>query len=186
MSSQNNVETVKCRYCYADIDKRAKICPFCRKKQKKSKVGAVIFLIFLLIVAAVVGVIGAGTYSRYKLTEHSRTMSADEFKDQCKVVTYDELMRSEDALKGQDVTLKGTILQVVGENTYRLAIDKPGESFSADAVLIRIPSNSDRIIEDDVMIIYGTSMGFESYTGLLGQSVTVPYIYVAYYDTIIK
>ncbi len=36
------------------------------------------------------------------------------------------------------------------------------------------------------MIIYGTSMGFESYTGLLGQSVTVPYIYVAYYDTIIK
>lgn len=179
--SNRKRDMVECRHCYAQIDKRAKICPYCRKPQKKSHIVAIIFMIILLVIAAVLAVIVLKLYSRHKLMENSRTMDETEYKQYCKEVTYDDLMRDEDAMKGQDVTFTGEIIQAAGRYTYRLAIDNPDKLINADAVLLRVVSE-EKIIEGDRITVYGTSVGFTSYTGVLGNTVTVPYIYVAYYD----
>ena len=177
---------VKCRHCYAKIDKRAKICPYCRKKQKKSKVIYIILLIILIFIALVLGAVALTLYNRHKLTDRARTLPHDEFVAGCKEVTYEDMMRSDDGMKGQDVTFRGEIIQVAGNDLYRLAVKKPDELYSSDAVLLTITGNSEKIIENDEMIVYGTSMGMESYQGLMGQTVTVPHIYVAYYVSIVK
>ena len=113
-------------------------------------------------------------------------MPEDEFRESCSVVTYDQLMRDENGLKGQDVSFQGEILQDAGNNLYRLGIDDPEAFISTDAVLLTIPGNTSKLIEGDEILIYGTSLGMKSYEGLMGQTVTVPYIYVAYYDRIIN
>ncbi len=177
---------VECRHCYAKIDKRAKVCPYCRKKQKKSKAFGIIFLIVLILIAVVLGLYVMRLYSKHKLTERARTLPRNDFVEGCQEVTYEELMRSDDAMKGQDVTFRGEIIQVAGNDIYRLAIQKPDELFSSDAVILTISGNTGKIIENDEMIVYGTSMGMQSYQGLMGQTVTVPHIYVAYYDSIVK
>ena len=38
-----------CKYCLSEIDKRAKICPVCRKRQKQFRIGVVLFGVLLII-----------------------------------------------------------------------------------------------------------------------------------------
>lgn len=44
----------KCKYCQQDIDKKAKICPHCRKKQSKFPKWIIILLAFIVIIAVAV------------------------------------------------------------------------------------------------------------------------------------
>ena len=58
-----------------------------------------------------------------------------------------------------------------GLNTvYRVRIN------SSDVVLVRYISTSGdgRILEDDRVIVYGTSQGVETYESTLGGSITIP------------
>lgn len=47
----------KCKYCKSEIDKKAKVCPFCRKKQKKHHFFGIAFI--LIIIIAIGGVIAS-------------------------------------------------------------------------------------------------------------------------------
>ncbi|MCI8669221.1 MAG: DUF5067 domain-containing protein [Lachnospiraceae bacterium] len=48
-------QTKKCKYCKSEIDKKAKVCPICRKKQKKHHFFGI--AIILIIIIAIAGVI---------------------------------------------------------------------------------------------------------------------------------
>lgn len=51
-------ETKKCKYCQSEIDKKAKICPNCRKNQGHPILGALGILIGLILIASVITSLG--------------------------------------------------------------------------------------------------------------------------------
>ena len=94
-------------------------------------------------------------------------------------ITYDQLARTPDDFKGQKVKFSGKVLQVMesdDETQIRLAVDS-----NYDTVLYCGYSPaiiSSRILDDDIITVYGTSLGLFSYTSTLGGKITLPAIYV--------
>ncbi len=86
---------------------------------------------------------------------------------------YEENARNPESYSGKKVVFEGTVIQVVegGLNTiYRVSVN------SSDVVFVRYtPTSGDgRILEDDRVIVYGTSQGVETYESTLGGNITIP------------
>lgn len=86
---------------------------------------------------------------------------------------YEENARNPESYNGKKIAFEGTVIQVVeGEmsTAYRVRIN------SSDVVLVRyIPISGDgRILEDDHVTVYGTSLGVETYESTLGGYITIP------------
>lgn len=94
-------------------------------------------------------------------------------------ITYDTLARTPDKHIGNKVTLSGEIVQVIeGDDAsqYRMAVDQDYDKM----VLIEVPSDqlSSRILENDLITIYGESQGTIDYESTMGGTITVPAITV--------
>ncbi|EPN3647546.1 hypothetical protein ACTX12_001224 [Enterococcus faecium] len=94
-------------------------------------------------------------------------------------ITYDTLTRTPDKHIGNKVTLSGEIVQVIeGDDAsqYRMAVDQDYDKM----VLIEVPTDqlSSRILENDLITIYGTSQGTIDYESTIGGTNTVPAITV--------
>ena len=94
-------------------------------------------------------------------------------------ITYDELARNPEKNKGKKIILSGTIIQVIegkDYSQYRLAVDGNYDHI----VFIEIPKSllSSRILENDIIKIYGQSYGTIDYESTLSGNITVPAITV--------
>ncbi|HFU5874360.1 hypothetical protein G3386_01235 [Enterococcus faecium] len=94
-------------------------------------------------------------------------------------ITYDALARTPDEHIGNKVTLSGEIVQVIeGDDAsqYRMAVDQDYDKM----VLIEVPTDqlSSRILENDLITIYGVSQGTVDYESTIGGTITVPAITV--------
>lgn len=94
-------------------------------------------------------------------------------------ITYDTLARTPDEHIGNKVTLSGEIVQVIeGDDAsqYRMAVDQDYDKM----VLIEVPTNqlSSRILENDLITIYGVSQGTVDYESTIGGTITIPAITV--------
>lgn len=94
-------------------------------------------------------------------------------------ITYDALARTPDEHIGNKVTLSGEIVQVIeGDDAsqYRMAVDQDYDKL----VLIEVPTDqlSSRILENDLITIYGVSQGTVDYESTIGGTITVPAITV--------
>ncbi|WP_279260111.1 hypothetical protein [Enterococcus faecalis] len=94
-------------------------------------------------------------------------------------ISYDDLARNPENNKGKKLTLSGTIIQVI-EGTdysqYRLAMDDDYDRI----VFIEISKSllSSRILNNDIVTIYGKSYGTIDYESTLSGNITVPAIAV--------
>ncbi|WVT92612.1 hypothetical protein U8517_07140 [Enterococcus durans] len=94
-------------------------------------------------------------------------------------ITYDALARTPDEHIGNKVILSGEIVQVIeGDDAsqYRMAVDQDYDKM----VLIEVPTDqlSSRILENDLITIYGVSQGTIDYESTIGGTNTVPAITV--------
>ncbi len=94
-------------------------------------------------------------------------------------ITYDELARNPEKNKRKKIILSGTIIQVIegkDYSQYRLAVDDNYDHI----VFIEIPKSllSSRILENDIIKIYGQSYGTIDYESTLSGNITVPAITV--------
>ncbi|MFS0953990.1 hypothetical protein ACFC37_04665 [Enterococcus durans] len=94
-------------------------------------------------------------------------------------ITYDTLVRTPDEHIGNKVTLSGEIVQVIeGDDAsrYRMAVDQDYDKI----VLIEVSTDqlSSRILENDLITIYGVSQGTIDYESTIGGTNTVPAITV--------
>ena len=103
------------------------------------------------------------------------------FKESCPYLD-DEFCRDPDKYKGMQIRTKGTILQIINEDsdnaTYLL-------STSSGCVYLNWYEDSvmrgGRLLEDDNVSVYGTFAGLETYNSLVGQK-TVPKINVYFVE----
>lgn len=124
-----------------------------------------------------------------KLESETYSLSADEreeyFKSQCKTFTYKEIARNPQNYEGEYAKFKGEVVQVIEGDVYdilRVNVTK-GRYYWEDTIyVIYYPVNDDgsRILEDDIITMYGTLEGTKTYETVMGASVTLPLMYVYY------
>ncbi len=93
--------------------------------------------------------------------------------------TYDQLARNPDTYIGELAKITGKVLQAdsAGSDLYyiRLAMNS-----SYDTVIFVTYSKGTidyRLLEDDIITVYGTCMGVYSYEAVSGATITIPWIY---------
>ena len=95
--------------------------------------------------------------------------------------------------KGKDYTFTGEVIQVVEEGksvTLRVNVtpkkyEYSKETYYEDTILVYYEYSSDyesKILEDDIVKIYGKSGGSYTYESVMGGAITVPMINAMYID----
>ena len=90
-------------------------------------------------------------------------------------ITYEQLARTPEDYTGKKIKFKGKVIQVLegtDSTEIRLAV---GSDYNT--ILYGIYDSSivsSRVLEDDVITIYGTSAGLLSYTSTMGGTITIP------------
>lgn len=114
-----------------------------------------------------------------RAAEEQAAKEAEEARGYETGITYDQLARTPDDYIGQKVKFSGKVVQLMesgNEVTIRFAVDKDYQKIVIGAYDSSIVSS--RILEDDVITIYGKSAGLYTYTATLGQSITIPSILI--------
>lgn len=98
-------------------------------------------------------------------------------------ISYDELARTPDDYEKKKVKFSGKVLQAVegtSEINIRLAVDS---NYNKVLYCGYNPSIVEsRVLEDDIITIYGTSLGLYSYKSTMGGTITIPSVYVERID----
>ncbi len=70
-------ETKKCKYCQSDIHKKAKICPFCRKKQGGGLIRSIVIVLVVLFIILVICTSGGSDDSSETKNTEVNTKSSE-------------------------------------------------------------------------------------------------------------
>lgn len=115
------------------------------------------------------------------------TQTPEAYMASCQAVDYESIARNPDTWKGQNITVTGKVVQVQESssgNTYRVSIGQTayGNWDSSSTIMAQTTSSykGGRILEDDIVTLYGTSAGLYTYKTVLGASQTVPLMSAEY------
>lgn len=116
-------------------------------------------------------------------------LSESEFKAQCSTIGFDTLSRNPDKYKGKKYKFTGKVIQVsestlLGMTFCDLRIDVTQGEYGWDDTIyatVTLNEGEDRILEDDIITIWGTCDGNYTYTSVMGASISLPKIDVEYF-----
>lgn len=171
----------KCKHCGEHLEKGTKICPVCGKKVKKSLFERVGFWIVLGIVLLFCA---CGSLIESEETPNVSTSLSDaELRGVCKSYTYEEIARNPEKYDGEYAKFTGEIVQIMEdagssytEYTLRVNVTKGEYGFYSDTVyvLYSAEKGESRLLEGDIITMYGCLDGTTTYTSIFGQSITIP------------
>ena len=105
-------------------------------------------------------------------------VTIDDIKNSALQISYDDLMRNSDDHIGEVVYKRGEILQVserYGDKyVLRIATQQSTYGYYDDIIWVEYEGN--RLLEGDIIDVWGESKGLETYGALLGNQVTIPKI----------
>ena len=111
------------------------------------------------------------------------------YKAKCNTYSYNEIARNPDSYKGKYAKIYGKVIQVMQEKSngkieYTLRVGTSGSYYYDDVVLVyyEADSSESRILEDDMVTLYGELRGEYSYETVMGNEITIPLIYAKYVD----
>ena len=112
-----------------------------------------------------------------KEAEEKAAKEKEEKKGYDTGITYSNLARTPDEYEGKKVKFKGKVIQVLqadGEVDIRLAVNSDYD----EILLAYYPPSlvSSRVLEDDIITIYGVSKGLYTYESTMGGHITVPFV----------
>lgn len=111
--------------------------------------------------------------------------SIEDYKALCNIYTYEELARNPNSYKGKKVALKGEMIQVLESGRdVELRINVNGEFDETVYVIYTLKDGEGRILENDVVDIYGTFAGLLTYESVLGSEITLPRIDARYVEIV--
>lgn len=118
------------------------------------------------------------------------TKEVDDYKTACQTYTYDQISRNPETYKGQKAQFTGEVIQVMESTNLvvlRVNITKNSYQYSNDAyytdtiyVVYNNPDSNNRILEEDIINIYGELDGLESYTTIMNSIETIPRVNAKY------
>lgn len=117
-------------------------------------------------------------------------LSESEYKAQCGTISFSTLSRNPDKYKGKKYKITGKVIQVSEStflgNTYcdlRIDMTEDEYGFWDDTIYatVTIKEGEDRILEDDIITIWGVCEGNYTYTSVMGASISLPSIDIEYF-----
>lgn len=147
-------------------------------------IAVILFLLFLLF-----GGSSDNSSPSSSITKEDRST----YIAKCTTINYNSLARNPTQYKGQNFVFTGEVIQVLNDNnnvTLRVNVTPKryeylNETYYEDTILVAYKYSSSaesRILEDDIITIYGQSMGTYTYESVFGSPVTVPSIMAMYID----
>lgn len=196
-----------CKHCGAEIAASAKICPHCGGKNKPPIYKRWWFIaIIVLIVLSAIGGSGSGSDSSASSSKATSTSAAssvasvvpeiseDDYKAECQSVDYKELCRYPEKYEGTKIVVKVKVSQIIdanfsgNEKAWRTYTDNSGYGFYADDeyyMLDKRGGDAVKILEDDIITVYGEFTGLEKITRALTSTTDeLPRIEVKYADLV--
>lgn len=124
----------------------------------------------------------AGQFSETQSTEtlDERT----QYISQCEKVNYEDVARTPDNYKNKKIVVSGEVIQIQ-EGLFHSVVMRVSSGGSYDDIwYVTYTKNKDEanILENDKIVIYGECTGTETYTTVLGSSITIPSVKMVYYD----
>lgn len=183
---------LQCPRCGKTAPEGASFCSYCGKKfiSKKKKlrkiIGRVVAVVVLLCVAA-------SLISPEPAEQRAEpAMSKDAYKYQCREIPYDTLARNPESYKGEYFAFEGQVIQVLESGrSVQLRVnvtevDLYGTSYYEDTLFVetRLPDDGRRILEGDIIRLYGVCEGLYTYTSIFNATISIPGIYAEYWDIV--
>ena len=116
-------------------------------------------------------------------------LTKDEYKALCNSYSYEELFRNSSELYGNFVKVTGEVVQVIRDSystSYRVDITKNGTYYTywTDTIYVTTLGAEEvpKILEKDIVTIYGQAAGEYSYTSVLKSTITLPKITAKYIE----
>lgn len=162
---------------------------------------------WLIIVFLIIGIIGTSTGSNENVTTGNNTavsnnksnntaniqnekvpeLSKEDYQKQCKKYDYKELARNPNNYKNKKVKFTGEVIQVqegwFNSVVLRVNVTKGEYGFWEDTMWVDYTykdENESKILEDDIINIYGEFKGQKTYTSVLGSNVSIPQVEAKY------
>lgn len=119
----------------------------------------------------------------YELSDEEKEAT---FKDECQSYTYEQIARNPDDYIGEKAKFTGEVIQSMQEGnsyTLRVSITKSDWGYE-DPILVSYTAKQgeSRILEDDIVDIYGLLGGTYTYETVMGNKLTVPLLNALYID----
>lgn len=118
-------------------------------------------------------------YDKKKKAEEDAKKEAERIASYNTGVTYEQLARTPDDYKAKKVTFTGKVIQVLqneNETDIRLAVN---DDYNKIIFIGYKPDTTNvRILENDNVIIRGTSIGIINYTSAFGVPISIPGVWV--------
>lgn len=112
----------------------------------------------------------------------------EDYKKDCKTYSYKNVLRNPDDYKFNKAYWFGVVTQDIGYGSYRIGVDCSRNRFADSGYVCSntiyvVYDGDEKLIEDDVVKLWGYMYGTKTYTSIFGASITIPY-FVAKYITI--
>lgn len=168
-------------------------------QEKKKGHGCLISVLVIVGIFIFLGIVGAiassgdNSDNTNKSTTQSITVSEDEYKADCKKYTYTEIARNPNDYNGKQAVFTGQVIQVdENGNNITLRVNITGEyneyskkTTYTDTIYVeyeRADENESRILEDDVITIYGELTGLKTYESIFGENISLPSLNARYIE----
>ena len=174
-----------CKECETEITENREVCPNCGTTLKNKKsIGktfvkgffySIVILFGLMMIGAFMSGVNEGI-SGDATTPPS--MTVEEIKSRALTIPYDDLMRNNDIYIGEIVYDRGEILQVSERrtNNYVLRVATKQSTYGYYEDIIWVNYEGNRLLEGDIIDVWGEPKGLKTYSALLGNQVTIPEI----------
>lgn len=121
-------------------------------------------------------------------------ISEAEFKSMCNVIAFNDLARNPNSYRGQFLKFTGEVIQVMEDdstvdirmNVTAVSSEYFEEVYYEDTIYVILPweDGLDRILEEDIITVYGKCAGLYKYTSVLGHQVSLPLLNAKYYEIV--
>ncbi len=119
--------------------------------------------------------------------EKSAAEVKSDYISNCANYTYNEISRNPDNYKGKYAHFKGEIIQSMesGDSyTFRVNVSRTSYGWT-DTILVsytKKEASESRLLEDDVVDLYGILGGTYTYETVMGNEMTIPLLYAEYVE----
>lgn len=191
----HNQNMVNCSYCGFCFSKKLGKCPRCGKKTTETILSWwIIGILVIIVIFALKSSYGNTNTATDNTNERSSDVIEqveileDEYKAQCSSIPYSDIARNPNDYIGQKTVYTGKVIQVQenGRNVVlRFNVTQGDYGLWDDTIYVNYYTKSDnesRILEDDIVTVYGEFIGIKTYVAVLGNSVSIPHIKAEYID----
>lgn len=190
-SNNKNTNMIYCQYCGRRYSKYDKRCPVCKKRRAQPFYNKWWFWTLAVLVFFAVypgnGNLRVPTNEILNNADNQGIISEEDYKASCvQMPPYAELSRNPNTYINQNITCTGQVIQVQEDGntiTLRVNVNKNEYGTWEDTCYVEYvkkTENESRILENDIITLYGEFKGIKNYTAVLGNQISVPLIKANY------